>query len=837
MREADAMEPYIEVGRRNAEVKILVKNWCAHAQVVSEGVGMIAVSTGLPIGHHSMACDHATSRGFAAWELSEVALQFHDSNCKGCPHRKAVGLPNISKLIQERDARVEQAGLAELAAAREAAAALTGRTSERAALRVGLNPGTADIVDQLDALDAGRSDDLAHELVMTARLAPDAITPEIVEYLFQLIERGEDWADAPALKILSRGHADRRRLARAALTCLRRSSAVTTAAAAVMRNAVLAEPQMIRGAMVALVHLASEPRGPFDRNRQAQPGPLIQLNRAHPKAVRDAISAWLEQDKPGATGLAARAVEALAPSDPEMAVALTRDLISRLTRSAWLPDPDMSLDRDHEDVARDLREAVAAVFLIDPHAVDALLEKFALGASPAGEVRLTSVYARVLHRGRFRKERPIADGDRLAFRRLLWAVPKSRNEKVLSEIQGTITGQPYDLVGLAAEEIDSLLGAALQMDERIKLFDAAPQQAGAPFLIELERQNSRRMLAGLRDSFIAWASAGAAEVDKPEAYLAVLSALPEDREELAAAMVAAAQPLMTTAQGLNAVLPALYRALVGASVRGRGGAADLIGEMTTRQREDAPDLLMEAFCALLTDPFVLVHASAVSALRSFSPPEAFEPRVREGLAQVIHWHADDKSHEDIVLNCVRLLAHRHLSKAECAGRPGAFLVSLLRKLRPFRLTSDIRAITSKLGRASGLVELLIDLLSDQQIGEHGADKILEAMARLPAEVIYARRAELAALSNLSDFNAWRAALEVIEILSRAGAWQEAKTLADRMMAAIPATKWEARVREFFAQGQLAAAFEAALDEGNVAAAQVLAARWRASPVDPPGEDD
>ena len=127
------MDRYKEVGKRNLEAMRLVGNWCAHAKIVEEGVGMIAVQLQLPVGHFSMACDHAPFHGMAAWEFSEVALDFYDHACVSCPHRKPVSLPNLSRLVAEREAAAKQAELAAQAAALETAAQLSARQAARTA--------------------------------------------------------------------------------------------------------------------------------------------------------------------------------------------------------------------------------------------------------------------------------------------------------------------------------------------------------------------------------------------------------------------------------------------------------------------------------------------------------------------------------------------------------------------------------------------------------------------------------------------------------------------------------------------------------------------------------
>ena len=251
--------------------------------------------------------------------------------------------------------------------------------------------------------------------------------------------------------------------------------------------------------------------------------------------------------------------------------------------------------------------------------------------------------------------------------------------------------------------------------------------------------------------------------------------------------------------------------------------------MSTREREDAPDLLMEAFCALLTDPFYMVHMAAVSALRSFRPPETYAQRVRAGLVQVFHWHMTDEKHDSVVLDCARMLAVRHFSEAECSGPAGATLIRVLRRLKPMRLSDDLRTFVGKLGRAEGMLDLLVDLLKDPDVSEHSQDKIVDALARMPVDVVYAGRAALADLPIRSTWEDRRTVLEIAEILSRVDAWAEAEALSARILDSVPETTWEAQARQHFGRAQIVVSFEAALARGDLAAARAQMAVWREDP--------
>jgi hypothetical protein len=164
----------IEIGERNRDTSVLVRNWCAHARIVKfGGIGLIEQETGLPIGHHGLACDYATAGGMHTWDMRDAALDFYDRNCVDCKDRKPVGVPNLSNLIKERDdqrafeARKADATLAQEAEAREK------RRLARVRLRDGLNPLSSAIVDHIDEFDDDRDQVHRDSLCESARLAPE----------------------------------------------------------------------------------------------------------------------------------------------------------------------------------------------------------------------------------------------------------------------------------------------------------------------------------------------------------------------------------------------------------------------------------------------------------------------------------------------------------------------------------------------------------------------------------------------------------------------------------------------------------------------------------------
>jgi len=103
-------------------------------------------------------------------------------------------------------------------------------------------------------------------------------------------------------------------------------------------------------------------------------------------------------------------------------------------------------------------------------------------------------------------------------------------------------------------------------------------------------------------------------------------ALPEDDDLLRGAIVENFDRLMSSVDTLSLCLSDFYSALVGSSALVRSNAATALGKLKRQIRENMPTLVFEAFVAFLTDPFVIVHKSAVASLERFSLPDDLIPR-------------------------------------------------------------------------------------------------------------------------------------------------------------------------------------------------------------------
>lgn len=449
----------IASGERNKQAMELIHNWCRHARIQKAGgTGLVELQTGLPIGHHYMACDHAPAGGLATWNLDDAALDFHDRNCIGCTHRIPVRLPNLTSLLQKRDFHRKRAEDERQALRDKALRQRAARQSAREALRAQLNALSATIVDHLEELDHDTTSDAATKLLGAAQLAPETFSPAVVEHCFCLLEAREGWFDEVGLRLLDQLKANQPRLTRCAFLSLGQHRSMEVAAAIVEKETTLAEESLISDALPALVDLAN-PERLFLIGVERPPvlGPLIAVYRAHRTAVEGSIGKLLDERDPYLVSSGARAIEVLSQVDGTLASRFARSLVAKLARAHLLIDARETGYRGDDEVIQRLQDCVALALECKPDETDALMAEFVAGVSTEAEVRIWKVYEDILraHPGYSRVISGAAA--KVALRRLIGVATASANQDVLREIQGAFAYPSEALSLLAREELTSIL--------------------------------------------------------------------------------------------------------------------------------------------------------------------------------------------------------------------------------------------------------------------------------------------------------------------------------------------------------------------------------------------
>lgn len=822
------IEHAIAAGERNKKTTELIHNWCVHARVEKfGGVGLIEAQTGLPIGHHSMACDHAPVAGMATWDLADAALDFHDRNCVGCDKRKILRLPNLSALVAQRDNHQERAKAEHEQLAKKEADAFTLRQRARDALRPGLAPASLTLLDDLRRLDTERSDEASLQIVEAAKLAPEVFTSAVIAHFFCLLESREHWFIETGLQALRLLRSDWTRVVKCAMYNLANHETVDISATIVEEHLDQVDKVHVQAAVPSLILLANPPRSPFDNgNRVQRAAPLLAMFRLWPEQVAAGVEELLADQQPFRVRTGAGALAVLASTDPTSPLRFARSLAAKLARVHLLLDDDGS-SQGLDEVIHDLQEALALVVFSAPEQADAIMFSYYEGASNDGETRLLGTYRQVFAQARKSPPASNAPAYAVALRRLVWAATTSSNEDVLMVVQNAFHSLPVDLEDIVRNQLDVVLGAAALMDDRLTQFDASKSDSEPENFMEiLDRQNRRRTLYQLRESFVRWVACAAKDhKSSTMAFVQFLGRGESQRDGLRSALMAEAHLLMETAYGLNAVLPFLYSALVGTSNLLRAAAARALSHLARRRVEDLPNLVFEAFVPLLRDRYVIVHQAAVEALDRIELPANFDAEMQSAVAQLIHVYRTDKESEEFLMKCIALYVRRYLDDATLKMGQGRILMAILVDMRPTTVVREVRFLGKRFASIPGYVDLVLGAFGNHEAMSYLEEKIAELLYEVPAEEAFSHRQRLEAAA-LSRSDNRLIAGSFVEVLTRAGAWQEAVNVAKASWDHVPDNtrmryiKWSAEL-DF-----VATSYEAAIARGRMDALPELGQRWR-----------
>jgi hypothetical protein len=814
----DRIEEAVAVGQRNQKTLELLHNWCGHVKPRRHGgVGMVEVATGLPIGHFFLECPYAPAGGMAAFELSETALDFHDRNCVDCKHRKPMGFPNLSALLAERNQRRVQQQTEQERAQREKEDRFAARDAARQKIRASLDAVSATTLERISELDR-QEDGASQRLIETAKLAPETFTSEIIDHLFDLIGSQEYWLVGPCLEAVSNLPVDGARLCNAALTAMRSFGHREIGGSIVEKHCAQADASLIAGALPSIVSLANPPLMRFGSGGAREPvmGPLTALYAQHKDAVRAGLREMLQQKRAHIAQLAALGLAALIPLDTTLASFLVPELVAKLVRSNHLLEGH---EEEIDDALRDIRDALVLSFTSNPDKVDQLNQDFLIGASDEGAAELYKIYDEVLRDVRFARDRkeppPITQAHDVAFRRLVVAASEAKNHEVERATSGFFHGEPYDLAPLAAKHIDLLLGTAAVMEAKLANLREQPLDKSRPES-GMERQNRLQHLANLSDALARWACLSAAKTDlaSVKSVLGFLRALPEGSDRLTGSIIGNFHAMMRTPEGLIACLPDFYSAQVGSSQLVRSYAATSFGEMRGAARNNLPSLAFEAFCAQLSDPFLIVYKAAFRALEHFTLPDEFSTRAKNALSSLILYYANERPRDEFLVKAIDLYARRYATEADMAGAVGTLLVGMLRKGLPYVVAGEMKYGRNVYQRAPGYAGLLIQLFDDHDAVSIYGEELVERIGDLSSESVHEQREALLALGKKMAMQRPRLVAMLVERFTGANLWEDALDLTKAVYQGIEDNIRNTSVRLQMSLWMLACDFEDAIDKND-----------------------
>lgn len=821
----------IAAGERNLRALILINNWCRHAKVKKfSGAGLIEMETGLPIGHHSIECPHAPASGPSMWDLGEAAIDFYDRNCVDCKLRAAIGFPNISELVAARDKeRAERQRRSETLEA-ERLAALAKRDATRAQIRAKLTPVQATILDQLAELDHNPTDEKVSALVETARLAPEHFSSAIQRHLSDMLDVGGHYRALVGLSVLNVLGEEPTRLGNAALKALASYEAIECALGLAEKHASFVDNGLIGAALPALISHAYPRQYPVLGGSRGvrRPGPLHSIYKHHPAAVERGISRMLNSRSADDAEEAARAITSIAPVNPALPVKFAAVLIAKIVRAKHLLE---GLDSRDFEKAGIIRDAIVNAYLHSPKQVDAQIQSYLPGADDDGLSAALEIYEWALRDLRLDEGKTgPTEAHEIAFTRLIWAATAIDGDEALNSLQSAFSRDLYHLKPLALREIDSLLGAAAILDDKLNNFDAPSlvQDPRPVELIAMERYSRRSAITYLRDTCIRWAcqAAGSGGVEDVANVVGFLRAQPETREALKGAIIGNADEIAQDVEKLSVILPELYGAMVSSSQLLRSYAASAIGELAGHRANDLPDLVFQAFVPLLSDPYVIVHQAAIRGLARFSLPDELARDQARALAQVVDSYAQSHADDRFLLECLELYCDRCRKVEELEGRLGDAVMSILLSLDASVISRDIHYWAWRLSSHTKYPKLLTKMLDEREFGNHYIGELLELFINIPLDSIKSNLVEIEGFGMREAGRSYSLAAYAVELLSLADGWHEAARVARAAYEGIEDTTANKQLKLAAELRMVAAEYEAAIANGKTAELDQLARQWR-----------
>ena len=831
----------IKAGELNRDTMVLVRNFCANARIEKfGGTGIIEQETGLPIGHHSMRCDFAPEGGMACWDLRDAVIDFYDRNCPGCAHRQPLRLPNLLEIIAARDrVRVAQEAR-EASDARLAAEELEKRRAARAALAPSIGAIARTLLDDIGLFDVDRSTENFERVTQSARLAPEHFTPELVRYVFGLA-REQPWFAEAALIILDAVGANDSDILTLATAALRRGYPHLVAVEKLLPRIHAISADVVPDIIGSAIDLADPDDREFFYGDGEQRIPrdsafLVSLFRRFPSEVTAEIERMMLSGKRALVECAGRGLHALRIADPKVATPILRTLVSIYVRA-----PSLVSDlKDDEDRLPDLAEAVNDAFDASAQEVDALLQSFNEGAPPSHRARIMKVYAFAVHVG-YNAPPVAANSPRhsIALSRLIWAPTVERDDKVLQEVTSAFRAGSKGLEFVVRAHLDAFIGALFLLDDRLAELEAKKGQPGESFLTAMERSTRRSVMRGLMEELVEWASEAAAGDNASVAkIIGMFETIPDGRDNLRGALLGATKELSGDLAGLKLVLPHLYAALVGSSVLSRSYAATAVGELPYRSRANIPDLLFEAFGALLWDQYVAVHKAAVNAFHRSIVPEQFRPNAARAILNLIHYYRVQSNEDRFLAKCVRILAGMADLFGEGSGAVRRYLIEVAMGIDPLYLRSDIQSLSYSLGSEpefAKLVARMIPHLADRYNQSNDAMNLLGKVSPdgLKANALAFHDAAVAVLDlELTT------SLGIVEAFLRADMPSEADELVTALLATNGDTVRMRRRGTLLRWPQLALRFELAVSARDADAIREASRAWsEAAAVDTKDKED
>lgn len=482
--------------------------------------------------------------------------------------------------------------------------------------------------------------------------------------------------------------------------------------------------------------------------------------------IHEVVETLINDAKSGKIGAAVEII--LAVDDDQLLLEHSRTVIAKLMRRRTL----LSNERQDSSVLYYLREAASRCLDHFPEETDRIIQSFLADRDEVGEGEAFRTYRSVLKHA-YREKVVIGEAQRIAFKRLLWAAVTNPTRRMADATQ--FFQHSWDeFAPLAVEHFDDLIGAAATLSEK---YEAIGKESALEIendtLAEMERRSKRTTIDSLQGALIAWAALGAHSKgrDGIEEFLSLYRRLPEDQVQMRGNMIVHVSKLLTGVQSLNLVLSDWYRALMDESALVRASAVQAWENVPYELVQHIPDLFFEAFAVSLTDPYVIVHRSAIHALRRRSIPKEKRGLVQGAIWNLILQYAKDSKTSDFTVDCIDVLAYLCLTKEDLRGRFGELLSDILLSLEEGALYRAVDRLYLSFSQTPSFVKVALKALQDDYTRSISTDDCETTILRAPSDELKKCINELqTAFDTFSPFRVenFRTLLVLASACSRAG---------------------------------------------------------------------
>jgi hypothetical protein len=573
-------------GRTNAQAIELTQRHCRHARIEAvSGNSLVGSMLGIPMGLLEVRCEHAPPPRTQGHQALDLAIEFYQANCIGCPFRAPTTgeLPNLATVAGERAAAEAARKAVAQRAADERARRYRERRERRRQLLAGEGHVVRDLAEAVDRIDRAEpwtgpptpeEARAARQVIDAARGAPQLFRPILVDSLLELAADTTDATAFEALRVLVRsGRCPPRRALEAAREVLRHHRSVDAGGLLAVLEPDL-RPEDLPDLLDQLIALASGEESdlaPVPWSLPSSPEGLIAASHVDLPAVTGRIIEHLASDDDSTREAGADAARVLLAPDASRVIALGHSL------AASVRGPESGYAGYPHPASAALR-ALAEAWRGEPELTRRIVEAGAAGASREARGELSRVPRFVQ---RFREPwdaSALATSEAVSF--VVRRASGDWGDEAADRAANHLTGLAREIPEAVAAHIDEMLGAILALcaPDRDTLA-AAPETGEAAMVAALDRE-SLRIRRAARRRHLAETVGRCASVNPTAVFSSVqglFSATTGDERHDRAVRVTMLDILekAVSPETLRDILPFTYTALLDADQAVRNGGIDL----------------------------------------------------------------------------------------------------------------------------------------------------------------------------------------------------------------------------------------------------------------------